>query len=234
MKINVGICDNEKLLCDKLKRLIMDIKPNWNISVYNNELDLLKNVDKEYILILDIDMPEMDGIKIAESIRKKNKDIEIIFLSNHYKFIQEAFKVKVFRFLNKPIDKNKLIEALDEAEIEITNNKKVAIHTTQGIKVINIKDIVFLEAYGDGTYIYTQDKVIDSEVSLKWWEEKLCSKDFYKTHRGYMVSLRYVSAVDNTMVRFDCRKERVPVARRQKVKLREAIFEYTGSYATTF
>ena len=99
MKINVGICDSEKLLCDELKRLIMDIKPNWNISVYNNELDLLKNVDKEYILILDIDIPEMDGIKIAESIRKKNKDIEIIFLSNHYKFMQEAFKVRVFRFL---------------------------------------------------------------------------------------------------------------------------------------
>lgn len=106
----------KKILCDELKSLIMGIKPNWNVSIYNNGTDLLKNIDKEYILILDIEIPEINGMKIAKIIRQNRKDIEIIFLTSHSELMSEAFKVKAFRFLNKPIDKKKLIEALDGAE----------------------------------------------------------------------------------------------------------------------
>lgn len=204
----------------------MGIKPNWNVSIYNNGTDLLKNIDKEYILILDIEIPEINGMKIAKIIRQNRKDIEIIFLTSHSELMSEAFKVKAFRFLNKPIDKKKLIEALDGAEEEIVNNKKIAIDTRQGIKILNIKDIVFLEAYGDGIYIYTKEDVIDSSNSLKWWEDKLDSKDFCKTHRGYMVSLRYISGIEKTKVSLTCRNDEVPIARRQIAKLKEAIFEF--------
>ena len=70
-------------------------------------------------------MPEINGMQIAGFLRKKHNGEFIIFLTSHIEFMPNAFKVKAFRFLNKPIDIEKFEEAVLEAEKEILNNEKV-------------------------------------------------------------------------------------------------------------
>lgn len=227
MKINVGICDDEKIACAELKMLISEIKSDWDITIYNKGIELLDNIEREDLVILDIGMPEIDGMKIAEYIRQKNNKVEIIFLTGHIELMSKAFEVRAFRFLCKPVDKNKLLEALDGVEKEIRDKKKLVVRGNDKLEIIDIKDIVYIEAYGDGTFVYMKNRVVDTKKTLKWWEEKLGQREFYKSHRTYIVSLGYVSSLEKTKVKFSCFNNEVPVARRHIVGLRDAILKFT-------
>lgn len=229
--MEVAICDDEQIVCLEVKKMIEEVYSDWNISIYNSGKECLENVNAECLLILDIEMPEIDGMKVAEQLRNKNNDIEIIFLTSHEELMPDAFKVKAFRFLNKPMDKNKFREALVEAEREITNNKKVSITNQGKQEIVSITEVVYIEAYGDGTYVYTKNRVIESGLALKYWEEKLRGQNFYRVHRSYLISLRYITCIEKSKVRFTCIDNEVPVARRQFVKLKEAVIEFTKRYS---
>lgn len=231
MQMEVAICDDEQIVCSEIKKLIEEIQPDWNISIYYSGKSLLENINNECLLFLDIEMPEIDGMKVAEQLRNENNDIEIIFLTSHEELMPDAFKVKAFRFLSKPIAEDKFREALMGAQEEIINNNKIAITNHAKQEIISIRDIVYIEAFGDGTYIHMKSKVIESTLTLKYWEEKLIGQNFYKVHRTYLVSLRYISSIEKNGIRFAGIKDEVPVARRKLIKLREEVIEFTKKYS---
>lgn len=120
------------------------------------------------LIFLDIEMPEIDGMKTAELLREKRNESLIIFLTSHTECMPDAFKVKAFRFLSKPIEREGFTEVVVEAKKEFLNGRKIVITVKEEVKLVSQKDIVYLEAFGDGTYIYTKDEVIESNETLKY------------------------------------------------------------------
>ena len=105
---------------------------------------------------------------------------------------------------------------------------KLTISMKGQLKVIYLKDIVYIEAFGDGTYIYTNEEVIESKNTLKYWNEKLGTEHFFQTHKSYIIALRYVKKIDTVKVKMKsvCREEEIPVSRRKRTQLKDAVLRY--------
>ena len=160
MELNAAICDADNIICDILKKRLIELLPHAKVDIYNSG-DKLLNSESDYDLIfMEIELPDMDGIQAARFLREKKSDAFIIFLTNHLEYMQEAFKVRAFRFLRKPVNLEEILEALYEAEKEIMKNRKIILELIYEKKLVSLKDIACFEASGDGTYIYIKEEVL--------------------------------------------------------------------------
>ncbi len=230
--MDIAICDDEKIFREQIISYLLKYNNKFNIFEYYNGYDLLESEKIFDIIFLDIEMDNINGMIVAEKLRERGVSSIIIFLTSHHEYVHDAFKVKAFRFLNKPIDKVKLVESILDAETEILNTEKIIISRKGIINKINITDIVYIEAFGDGTYIYDKFKnVCESNVQLKEWYERLKLKNFFKIHKSFIVSMLYVKKI------LDCRLEieyydiPLPIARRNITNFKENYLIFVKSNA---
>lgn len=118
--IHIAFCDDNSTTIAELEDYISEINiPNIDYDFFYSGFELIdymkKNSINYHIYILDISMPQITGIEIAEFIREKDKNCLIIFLTDYKEFVYQVFKSLPFRFLRKPIDKNTFKSILLEA-----------------------------------------------------------------------------------------------------------------------
>ncbi|MCM1062528.1 MAG: LytTR family DNA-binding domain-containing protein [Eubacterium sp.] len=194
MNYKIAVCDDENIIIDDIISKLLDRSNEYEIVRCNSGNELLKIPADYNILFLDIEMPGISGMETAFQLREKKYDGIIIFLTSHIEFMPDAFKVKAFRFLNKPIEIEKFNEAFSAAEKEIINTEHILIKERDKSVYIKLTDIVYLEAYGDGTYIYDKNKrVYDTDKAMKYWKEQIGSEHFYQISKSNIVSLLYIA-----------------------------------------
>lgn len=196
MKLNVAICDDEKIISKMIYSKLIDLRSEYSVDIYESGRCLLDSEKIYDLIFLDIEMPGIDGMKTAEQLRANSSGEFIIFLSNHTEFMPDAFKVKAFRFLSKPINDKDFIDAVLQAEKEILINEKISFSEKGCTMLIKIDDIVCVEAFGDGTFIHTVNEVIESIKSLKYWINQrsvpMKKTQFFKTSIFSYSSLKEV------------------------------------------
>lgn len=119
MLYKIAVCDDEQIFVDEIIYKLQSRSNKYQIVYFNSGEELTNSVLDFSILFLDIEMPGLSGMETAFKLREMNYDGIIIFLTSHTEFMPEAFKIKDFRFLDKPIDQEKFDEALTSAEKEI-------------------------------------------------------------------------------------------------------------------
>lgn len=231
MNIKILICDDEPILCKKTQEVIKSIDPNIDTDTCYLGESVIDIADKYDIIFLDIDMPGMNGMETASLLRRRGVSSYIVFLTSHSEFMPEAFEVRAYRFLTKPLDANKVSKMIDEIKLEMSSRHKVIIKTGDREYVLSSDEIVYLAAYGDGTYIYTTHDVIDSSKSLKHWAEVLSDKQFFYVHKSYIVSYAYISELGKMSVKLRNVKEEIPVSRRKHKEFREKYISYITTCA---
>lgn len=231
MKLKVAICDDENIICEEIKRTLSEAKPDYYINIYNTGKALIDSNKVYDLIFLDIQMRDLNGMETAKLLRKNKHNEYIIFLTSHVEFMPDAFKVKAFRFLNKPLKMDKFFEAVNEAEKEILNEKKIVIDLKGKSELINLQDIIYFEAYGDGTYIYTKTNIFESNKQLKYWIEEVGIEHFYKIHKSYFVALRHVKSINNNEIDMNYVSNQIPISRRRYVEFKKTLFSYTKKNA---
>lgn len=230
--MKIAICDDEKILRNKLSAYIKSYDDKSVIDEYENGHELLRSSVWYDIIFLDIEMPGINGMSVAEKLRSKNIEARIIFLTSHIECVHDAFKVKAFRFLNKPIDTSAFIEAMKEAETEILNTEKIVINQKGRIYEIDLKDIVYFEAFGDGTYVYDKhNNVYECSTQLKEWDKNLQGKGFFKIHKSFIVSLLYVKKVENNQLELSNTSEPFTISRRNLARFKEEYLQFIKNNA---
>ncbi len=105
----VGFCDDEKSAHDTIRDLLNEYADEKSISIklinYISAEQMLVANDELDFLLLDIDMPEMDGIEAGHRLRSMGKDYKIIMLTACDDRFREAFKIGAFRFVSKPVER---------------------------------------------------------------------------------------------------------------------------------
>lgn len=234
MKYRIAVCDDEKVFANDIIEKIKSDNDNSEITVFYSGENLLKSKSDFNIIFLDIEMPGLNGINTAFALREKNYDGIIIFLTSHTEFMPDAFKVNAFRFLNKPVEEEKFIEAFTAAKKLILNTDHILISGEKETVYLKLTDIVFLEAYGDGTYIYDKNgRVYNTDKSLKYWKEQIGTEHFFQIHKSYIVSLLYVKDItsDFNAVMSGTKQVELTISRRNYIPLKNAFFDYIRKYA---
>lgn len=233
MKLKIAVCDDENIMISRLKNELLHLRPNYMIDAYSSGGSLLDAKYAYDIIFLDIEMPGLDGMETAKRLRALNKNAHIIFLTSHTEYMPEAFKVRAFRFLGKPLCAKELKEAVGEIEKEMLDEYISVTDEKRDSVTIRYKDIFCFEAYGDGTYIYTTRGVIDTKNTLKYWCDIVGQEHFCQVHKSYVVPFRHVGVISNNNVTIDGLDKTIPIARRRLKDFKELYVRYLENYART-
>lgn len=122
MNINIAICDDNKIFIDNMKTKIIKIsknmKYNTEIFIYTDGNILLNEICEEKesidVLMLDIDMPHISGLQIANEIRKRKLNITLIFVSAHDEMVFDAIQYQPFRYMRKTRLDEELPQVLED------------------------------------------------------------------------------------------------------------------------
>ena len=214
MLLKIAICDDEKIICNNIKNKLESMPGSYkyDISVFCDGNKLLSSKEQFDIIFLDIEINDINGMDVASSLRQKGIGTYIIFMTSHSEFMQEAFKVNAFRYLCKPVKVSEFESVLIRSGGEIVNIKK--------------NSIVCVEAFGDGTYIYTTDKVIESRNSLKYWTELFSAEDFFQVHKSYLIAMSYVKTIKGFEAEMSCIDLTVPIAHRKMKQFKDELISY--------
>lgn len=227
--MKVAICDDEPIVRNLVKEMCLDyFKLNLlevNIFMFKNGVEFLKNNMEMDIVFIDVDMPKLNGLSVAEKIRYRGENSFIIFLTGYSEMMQNAFKVKAFRYLLKPVKKYEIFEALEAIQKEVLEDKKIVISYKNVDTIISEQDILSIESLGDHTSIYLYDKYHISTNTLAYWSEILDKTLFFRTHKSYIVGISHVRKIDKKSV-FLINNMEVPISVRNMKKFKERINNY--------
>lgn len=165
MSLNVLIVDDEYFIRQRLKKVIPWKELNLNfIGEAENgqealELAKTRSVD---IILLDIKMPKISGIELAEYIYHNYPNIKIIILSgyNDFEYARSAIKYDVTDYLLKPIDRKSLIESLTSCIHKINAQRKVEFKLMQ-LKEMEQNQILYQYLNGHASYTDIQKNYRD-------------------------------------------------------------------------
>jgi two-component system LytT family response regulator len=184
--------------------------------------DLPSGVDairkhKPDLVFLDIELPMHRGIDILDFLKPEEIGFQIVFTTAYQDYALKAFEMSATDYLLKPIDETKLGLAVEkafrmkdirlserlqalEANLRKNDMQRLVLPVTNGYEVVQLDRILFMRADGSYTEIHTTDtKPLVISKNLKYFEQVLAGNPtFLRTHRSYMVNIRYVKRVTRT------------------------------------
>ena len=210
--ITIMICDDDKKLQKLLRQNIEQFCSSQNITCqincYDSGEEVLANPESD-LLFLDIQMSGKNGMEIARELRRQGRNTTLIFVTAMSEYVYEAFDVDAFHYLVKPFSKKKLWEVLDRA-LSARLKVKEQLHKTDTSPAILVKrgglstkvflsDIIYAEVFNRKVMLHTINGNIEYYGKLTDLSEQ-AGADFYRTHRAYLVNLKYVEKYSATMI----------------------------------
>lgn len=233
MTLKIALCDDNINALDFLYSTLWNYQVATDINLiidkYTNPKDLLtayKEPGTYHIVLLDIEMPEMNGIKVAEIIRKlKDRQVIIVFISNYPQYMQESFAVHPFHYLQKPLKEHTIYELMHQILEEIQDSHILysIISTDTSEQTININDVLYIEVMNGKTKelaFHFFEKTIVARGTLLHWEKELSEYNFYLCRRGILLNLQHVHYFDKNNIILNNGKS-IPVSRTNLKKLKE-------------
>lgn len=201
-------------------------------------INLIKSHSAD-VLFLDINMPGYSGLQLAEVLKTHPNPPAIIFVTAYSNFALKAFDVNAVDYLVKPVEMERLLEALDKVD-KGRGAKTPAAIVEHGAGVTRVTvnkggkkhflssaDITYIRARDDYSYLYTDEAKFLSTTSLTSLLEQLEGYGFYRTHRGYVVNLNRIMSVESQtggtlkLTLNDPDHTEIPVSRRRVAQLKQ-------------
>lgn len=229
--MRVAICDDEKPMQTILENLLDEFGRLRNIDIsidkFDNGHDLLRVLnEKEYeIVFMDHQMQDIDGMETSRLIRSRNTDCVIFFVSAFPEVAVDSYEVNAFRFIVKPINKEKLFKAIDDHLRSIDYDNLLILNTNDGKWKIKMSDIIYAEAKGKHTIVRTAQKSFEINIHMKKIEDKLPSEKFCRCQRAYIAGFAHINNHTNAEIIFD-NGERAQIGKAYYAKFKNAFQEY--------
>lgn len=201
--LNFVICDDNLNILSKLNTMLENIfvKNSFEAKVTftsDNIDDTLTYIDsnKVDVLMLDINLKAgKSGLELAEAVRKKNKDVYLIFTTGHLEYAMVAYKFKTFDYLAKPITYDRLEDTVKRLLEDINGLPKKYIKIDNKNTIIDESQIHFIKRDGMKLIFHTSSRDYDAYSSFAKLEDKL-PENFVRCHKSFVVNLDNVKNMD--------------------------------------
>jgi two-component system response regulator LytT len=235
MPLKALVCDDEAPARSELRFMLEEVggvEVVGEASSGAEALQLIRALPYD-VVFLDIDMPGLSGIKLAEVLNDLDKKPAIIFVTAHSEYAVQAFEVAATDYLVKPVESDRLRQAIERLAPAQAGGpiKLERIPVEKGGKklLLPVDDIFHIMAKDDYSYLHTDGERYLSTMSLSTLESKLEAQGFYRVHRRFLVNLAKVSEVvpmyGGTLLLTlkDRNRTQVPVSRRRVPALKKVL-----------
>jgi two-component system, LytTR family, response regulator LytT len=237
MAFRVLIVDDEQPAREELSYMLGEISTVELVGEAQTGMEAVKKVKdlKPDLVFLDIQLPDLTGLQVAELIRGYDFSVQIVFLTAYDHFAIEAFKLRAFHYILKPYDIEDLTSVLDaysdtqkgtHVAKSVHSAPKLAIETEKGIMYLPPKEIYFIDKQGREAVIHTEREKFEAHFTLNELLEKLEPFSFFRTHKSYLVNLEHVKELRTwfngsyNLIMRDHVQSEVPVSRNYVKALR--------------
>lgn len=216
----IGICEDKEAerneLRDMLSRILFT-RIEFQVRLFSDGRTLLQAVEKKSfdcnLLLLDIHMPKLDGMELAHELRKRQTDVDIIFITKSQEHIFEGYTCKAFSYILKPCTIQRLSEELNRYLDELEDTSECLNVSIQGTtRRIPLSDIIYIESDRRKIILHTRSEQIEFYEKMEVMEQLLDGKGFLRCHQSYMVQKRLVTSFGRNGITIEFMQ--VPVSRK--------------------
>ncbi|HEY3318021.1 MAG TPA: LytTR family DNA-binding domain-containing protein [Coriobacteriia bacterium] len=228
------ICDDETPARGELRYLLGEaggVEVAGEAGSAIEALQLIKGFPFD-VIFLDIDMPGLSGMQLAEVLASLDRQPAVVFVTAYSEHAVKAFEVAATDYLVKPVELSRLKQALERlrpADPGAMRIERVPVEKAGKKLLLAVEDIYYVMAKDDYSYLYTDAERYLSTISLAQLETKLESRGFFRVHRRFLVNLSQVKEVvpmyGGTLLLTlkDKGATQVPVSRRRVPSLKKAL-----------
>lgn len=179
-----------------------------------------KESERLDLLLLDIEMPGMDGLRVQEFSRSTNKIFRIAYVSSHEEWMDETYDCNVIGFLKKPLAEDKVYRVLAKVVRECIQNVPIQL---PGMKwEIRLEELEYIKSDKNYVEVYVCNRGMDKllYMTMNKAEQELRNLPIIRVHRSYMVNLMHVKDIRQEII-LKYNNNRIPIGRTYKAKVKE-------------
>ena len=205
------------------------------ITTYTQSQNLLYDISDDSffydLILLDIEMPEINGMEISKQIKAYLPDVRIIFVTSHTEYAIDAFELSIFRYVPKNDLGTKLATAITDAArlIELEYGQEYVIQTANRMEKIPYKEIFYIRRDGKNAVIISGYGISKVRKSLQRVFEELDAPEFIYIDRGYIVNIIQIMKVSNATA-FLKNGEQLPISRSHLQDVKQKINQFWGEH----
>ena len=201
----------------------------FEVSIFENGLDFLENYQPIFdVVLMDIDMPHLNGMGVAARLREMDEDCILIFVTNLAQYAISGYEVNAFDFVIKPVSYSNFALKLQRALKKIKNRQdsELTVTISNQLHRIPASKLKYIEISGHNIIYHTTDGDIQAYGNLKEIEAKLSPKLFVRCNNCYLVNLTYVRAIDGYVVTVD--SDELQISRPRKKLFVQTLNDFHG------
>ena len=229
----IAVVEDESKFTEQAKeylaRFFRELGETYQVTCYSNGLAFIDGYSAAFhIVLLDIDMPLMDGIQIAEKLRKIDPEVILLYLTTMAQYAVFGYDVDAIGFLVKPYNYFNFALKMKKAVgiLKQRKNLSIVITDNRAKRVLVSDDILYANAAEHKVVFHTNTGEYRCWGSLKDYAKKLEEAHFVFTSRDYLVNLKYAVEVLEREVRIG--NELVPLSRDKKKQFMIELTRYFG------
>lgn len=233
--MRILICDDDKDITIQLHKYVMDFFKSRKlqspeIQCYSSGKTMLSDAGSKDIVFLDIEMPGLNGIYVGRELKEKNKNTIIFIITSYVEYLDDAMRFHVFRYLSKPLDKQRLFRNMKDA-IQLYNSTsvKIPIETKDGIYTCTASEIILIEAMARTITIHTLGRELITRQSMEHWSKALDMPCFFRSHRSFIINMKYVADFDHSLIHLYDNQYTAYLTKRRYSEFKNAYFLYLES-----
>jgi DNA-binding LytR/AlgR family response regulator len=221
MKLTCAIVDDEYLARQYLRDYIVKLPFLDLLGDYNSPLMIMDELKKNAIdvLFLDIQMPDISGIDFLKAL---NPQPYIILTTAYKEYALEGYEHNVIDYLLKPFSFDRFLKAInktvDKVEKERIGVSFMTIRADRKLYKINYDDLIYIEGQRAYVTFHNTQKKITALISLKELEDLLPKDQFVRIHKSFIVSIRFIEALEGNMIEICGKKLAVGSSYREQVE----------------
>lgn len=230
--ISIAVCDDEPDDLAEMETMTSELLEEEEISCciskFGDAASLLSSVEGGEtfdILLLDVMMENLNGMELAAILRRQRNDTAIIFISLNREMALLGYEVSAVRYLAKPVQREKLREALLYCCRTYLMQKEILLPTTEGQRRILVSDVIYIEPWERGTRLILVGEECKSSVKISELERMLPKEKFVYCHRTLLVNLAFIKAIRYCELTLK-NGQVLPVSKYRQAQMKESFMRY--------
>lgn len=221
--IHIAIVDDDESYVAQIRQYLEQYERDSGelikISAFHDGDNIVHKYRSRYdVILMDVEMPFMDGISAAEEIRKTDSEVVIVFIANTPSYAIRGYAVEALDYLLKPISyitlSRCLNRAIDKMKKRLSN--AITVNVKGGLVRINVADVYYVESRGHSLIYYTTSGEYETASTMKETEDALSGMGFFRASKWYLVNLAHVDSLQDGCVKLANKSLSVSRAKRKE------------------
>lgn len=235
--MKIAVCDDEKRCRDTILNYLRDYfreEKEPEITAFTRGEELLETYKRGKtfdLIFLDVEMDGLSGVETGEKIRELDEEVLIIFVTSYAKYVPDAFRVRAFQFLVKPLKREEFEKETRRALTVIQKRRKLYhIKNKDSENYVEIRSIMYIEVYHKLIHIHTVNGIYKMGGCLSTELNKLEEYGFVKCHKSFIVNMNFVKGIERSEIQLK-NKQTIPLGRTMREEVMRKFCYYLGRHS---